>query len=79
MSYKVHQFYRVSTDILIEYKVKCLQRINSNDNGKSGRIYWFKRLDAIDCELNKRYNETYTKQDRGSDYANYFKQLNKQP
>jgi hypothetical protein len=76
MSYKTFQFWRVDTDILVSYKAKCLERINGNSNGREARKHWFDRLESVETELNKRYNEMYQKQNRSEEFANF---LNKRP
>lgn len=75
MSYKTHQFHRVATDVLIFYKVKCLDRINRPVKAGDDRQHWFNRLGAVDAELNRRQDELYDSQDRYKSYRDYLERF----
>ena len=75
MSYKTHQFHRVDTDTLVSYKVKCLSRINVPVKAGDDRQYWFNRLELIETELNKRYDELYADQNRNKSYSDYLERF----
>lgn len=75
MSYKVSQFHRVETSILFQYKTDILTKLEQPVVSGTHRKELFERLGAVDCELNKRYNEIYSKQNRSEAVKNYFEHL----
>lgn len=74
MSFKVSQFHRVETSVLFQYKTYILTKLEQPVVSGTHRKELFERLDAVDCELNKRYNEMYNKSNRNAEYERYFAQ-----
>ena len=72
MSYKVSQFHRVETSVLFQYKTDILTKLEQPVVSGTHRKELFERLGAVDCELNKRYNEMYQNQNRSESYTKFF-------